>query len=518
MVDAVSPSPFAFPTHRARIGVAVALLATNVASAARAACPSAPLPACRLAAKSSVRIVDDADDAKDRIVWKWSNGPATSQAELGDPTTTTSYTACLYAGSNLVAAFALPPGGSCGGHPCWSPSGKTGYRYKEAAATTVGIRALTLAGSTRTHTRIGLDGRGAALPDLALPLATPLTLQLSNDANTTCFETILAATDLKRNDTTELDGRQTVTATTPLPILPSSGCGGPVAPYAPGTSVASSLEYQNLSRTFRVYLPAGYAPTNDVAVPLVFLLHGGFGSGAQIETASRLLPVADAEGFIVVSPDGVAGPSGVRTWNAGGCCGYAVDQGIDDVGFIRALLDDLEGTLCVDRRRVYATGMSNGAMLTHRLACDLADRVRAVTSVSGSNMTETCAPARPIPVMEIHGTADMNVPFDGGFGCGAAGVAFVSVPKTMDIWATLDGCRDDTLPYLDEGDGSCTTRSRCSAASDVALCTIANGGHQWPGGEPPAVGGLPGCPFGYQSESFSASEQLWHFFATHPPR
>ncbi len=157
-------------------------------------------------------------------------------------------------------------------------------------------------------------------------------------------------------------------------------------------------------------------------------------------------------------------------------------------------------------------------MLTHRLACDLADRVRAVASVAGSNMTQGCVPARPVPVMEIHGTGDLNVPFDGGFGCGAAGVPFVSVPETMDGWGVRDGCHDDELPYAQQGDGSCTARRRCRSASDVVLCVIPDGGHQWPGGEPPAGSGLPGCPFGYQSQTFSASEQLWSFFSQHPPR
>jgi polyhydroxybutyrate depolymerase len=250
----------------------------------------------------------------------------------------------------------------------------------------------------------------------------------------------------------------------------------------------------------------------------VLLLHGGFGSGAQIETASRLLEVADANRFIVTSPDGVAGPGGVRTWNGGGCCGYAAATGVDDVGFMGALLDRLEAGLCIDRRRVYTAGMSNGAIMSHRLGCDLAARVRAVGSVAGAMMARPCAPVRPVPVMEIHGTGDLNIPYDGGTGCGAAGVPFRSVVSTIDGWLVRDACKGRTRTLLQQGDGTCVNPSNCSAGTDVALCTIPNGGHQWPGGNPPAIGGLPGCPFGYQSQTFSASQVLWQFFRQHPAR
>src|SRR5262249_14955868 len=157
-------------------------------------------------------------------------------------------------------------------------------------------------------------------------------------------------------------------------------------------------------------------------------------------SASRLLAVADASGFVVASPDGVSSPLGIRTWNGGGCCGYAVAAGIDDVGFTSALLDRLEANLCLDRRRVYAARMSNGAIMSQRLACDLAARVRAVGSVAGAMMASPCAPVRPVPVIEIHGTGDLNVPYNGGMGCGAAGVAFPSVASTIGGWVARDAC------------------------------------------------------------------------------
>jgi polyhydroxybutyrate depolymerase len=214
----------------------------------------------------------------------------------------------------------------------------------------------------------------------------------------------------------------------------------------------------------------------------------------------------------------VAGSGGVRTWNAGGCCGYAVDNDIDDLGFIAAILDRLEASTCVDSRRVYAAGMSNGSMMSHRLACELADRIRAIAAVAGTDMTLSCDPARPVPVLTIHGSDDANVPFDGGLGCGLADVRFRSVPVTIARWNASDGCSGDVAATSAAGDATCSSYAKCAAGSDVELCVIAGGGHQWPGGLAPSASGLPGCPFGYQSQSFSASQQMWRFFAAHPAR
>lgn len=206
----------------------------------------------------------------------------------------------------------------------------------------------------------------------------------------------------------------------------------------------------------------------------------------------------------------------MRTWNAGTCCGYAQSTGIDDVGFIDALLDDLEGDLCIDRRRVHATGMSNGGGLSHRLACDLSWRIASVAPVAGTDNTTSCAPTRPVPVMHIHGSADQNAPFAGGVGCGPSGSDNTSVPETMGRWQERDGCPGDSRPRLVGGDGTCETQGRCHNEAEVVLCTIAGGGHTWPGGEPPAIPGIGNCPFGAQSTTFNASARALDFFALHP--
>lgn len=290
---------------------------------------------------------------------------------------------------------------------------------------------------------------------------------------------------------------------------PSAGCGG-TAGYPLGTTLGM-LAHDGLDRTFRVHVPPGYDASRPSSV--VFMFHGGGGSGEQLDTmSSNMTPIADRENFIVVYPDGTGT---IRTWNGGECCGAAVRNDVDDVGFVAALLDHLEGSLCVDRARVFASGMSNGGMLSHRLACELSDRLAAIAPVAGANMAPTCSPTRPIAVLAIHGSSDGHVPWEGGEGCGPAGVPFPSVDETIRGWRSRNGCSAASRVTFEEGNGSCATCEGCD--EDVTLCTIEGGGHSWPGGEPNA--GIIDCPAdGEQSTTFFASEAVWRFFVAHPLR
>ena len=290
---------------------------------------------------------------------------------------------------------------------------------------------------------------------------------------------------------------------------PSVGCTSSARPYPANTTTEGSILHDGMMRTFRVHVPPSGVGASSL--PIVLMLHGGGGSARQFETASSgMNVVADREGFIAVYPDGTGR---IQTWNAGGCCGGAVTNDVDDVGFIAALLDHLEGALCVDRARVYAAGMSNGGLMSHRLACELSERFAAIAPVAGTEMSPTCTPTRQVPLMHIHGTADGHVPFAGGLGCGPAGVAFTSVPATMERRRTINGCEATTTRVLTEGDGTCEGYTGCDA--DAVVCSVEGGGHNWPGGAPPA--GLVECPGnGGQSTTFVASEVIWRFFEAHP--
>ncbi len=487
-------------------GSALALVLA-LSTGANAACPSAPLPLCRNFGKTSLVL----DAVSGRFDWKATRGPATSLGDFGSPATT-AYSLCAWDDDGLVAAVEVPPNAICDGESCWSPKGSAGWRYTDPLGANGALESLQLSGSTRSRTK--LRARAIAPGGFTLPLNGNVVVQFLRDDSPICFESSLASAAFRSNDDDGASAKANYDSAAPVPALASAGCAAPTSLYPAGVSTNDSLVHDDLTRTFRVHVPASY---DGVApMPVVFLLHGGFGSGAQVETSSRILDVAEAEGFVVVSPDGTAGPGGVRTWNADGCCGASASGNVDDVGFVAAVLDHLEASTCVDTRRVYAAGMSNGSMLSHRLACELADRIRAVTAVSGTDMTYICHPARPVPTLTIHGSADANVPYDGGFGCGAAGVSFRSVPATLQRWIGLNGCSDTVATTSLNGDATCSSFAKCAAGSDVSLCVLDGGGHQWPGGVPPAGAGLPGCPFGYQSQAFSASLEAWRYFEAHP--
>jgi polyhydroxybutyrate depolymerase len=490
------------------------LLAT---AGAQAACPEEPVANCRLASTHRASYAHGGSES-DRFRWSWVGGPPTTLADLGDPRLDAAYSLCVYAGSQRIATIEVAAASTCDGSPCWSEIKGKGYRYRDGSGAAGGVNKILLKSDTKGRAKIRLAGRGPQLPELVLPVGQALTVQMSQSTGPACFESVFGSQAIAGDLASGFDARERIDAATALPALPSAGCDSALGPYAPGVSTAASLDMDGLSRTFLVHLPPSFPVANDRPTAVLLLLHGGFGSGAQIEQSSRMLEVSATEGFIVVSPDGVAGPFGARTWNAGECCGFAQTEAVDDVGFVSALIDHLGSELCIDRRRVYAAGMSNGAMLAHRLACDLAPRIRAIGAVAAPNATSVCEPSRPVPVVHIHGTADQHAPYAGGLGCGLSGYAFDSVLRSIEDWRARNACEDAAGATELVGDAVCETTNRCAPGTAVRLCSIAGGGHQWPGGLPPGVTGTPDCAFGYQSPSYFASGEIWSFFAEHPPR
>jgi polyhydroxybutyrate depolymerase len=306
---------------------------------------------------------------------------------------------------------------------------------------------------------------------------------------------------------------------------PSSGvtCSGKAKPGAADSTFDGGIGYYNVQvpgqdggvREAIVHVPASYDPTKGTM--LVVNMHGLLGNDVQEANYTKMSEVADQKNFIVVYPQGLSGSLGT-SWNAGVCCLNTND----DVGFIRHLVTKLESDYCIDPKKVFATGLSNGAMMSYRLACEASDVFAAVAPVSGSVEVGTCAPPRPVPVLAFHGTSDSIVPYYGGTDGIVHVLPIPSVAKSINQFKTIDACPDandtstdvdasfvDSKTVYQKGDATCRSWSPCAAESEVELCTITGGGHAWPGS---------GASFGagIASNDIDASSYIIDFFLKHP--
>jgi polyhydroxybutyrate depolymerase len=307
-------------------------------------------------------------------------------------------------------------------------------------------------------------------------------------------------------------------ATGPAPgdtaVLTPEAAGAGVKPGVDpvGTKVDATISLGGLDRTYHVYLPS--ALPRDQSVPLLVALHGGTGWGTQFEANSGFDRLAEANGFIVVYPDGVGlgrNADRMRTWNAGLCCGPAQKNQIDDVGFVSAVIDQVGADRHIDLNRVFVTGHSNGAMLSYRVACELSDKVAAIGVVAGSLAVDPCPTRQPVSVMEVHGTGDTHVPIEGGHGAnGVAGVDFPSPREGVATMARLAGCVGDPNVTAD-GDLTTTEWRACDGATTVKLVAITGAEHAWPGSAPTRVNAA-GPPY----PGYDASREIWAFLSTHP--
>lgn len=254
---------------------------------------------------------------------------------------------------------------------------------------------------------------------------------------------------------------------------------GAAVPAAAGASVPTErrLTVGGLQREYWVYVPRGYS--RDRAVPVLLVFHGGGQNPDKFWGVSGLNQTAEEFNFIAVYPAGTGALGRVLTWNAGACCAYAQRNNIDDVGFAAAVLDAVKREWSVDAQRIYVTGASNGGMMAQRVACELADRITAVVSVAGPLVAPSCSPKRPVPLLEIHGTADENVPYGGGTGSGLMKMNYPSIRQVMSDWARRDGC-ERAAPVKSAKPGLVWEAwGPCRDGSDVVLATREGGKHEW---------------------------------------
>jgi len=254
---------------------------------------------------------------------------------------------------------------------------------------------------------------------------------------------------------------------------------------------------------------------SEQPVSVVLAFHGGRSNAEGMKNFSKLNDYADNAGCVVVYPEGTGPAPHLRVWNAGICCGEAVEQGVDDVGFVTALLDDLAERLKIDPARVYATGMSNGGMMSYRLAAEAPERIAAIASVGGTMGTATRHPTRPVPILHIHGTEDLFVPLEGGRGKRSPSRAeFTSVAKTLNFWREVNGCAAEAvveeLPAPVE-DGTTIRREvyPSEAGAEIELYVVEGGGHTWPGQQPSLL------LLGKSTRNLDANRVIGAFFERH---
>lgn len=277
-----------------------------------------------------------------------------------------------------------------------------------------------------------------------------------------------------------------------------------------------SLDFGGRRRTYLLHLPKG--DDGKTARPLVVVFHGGGGNAPNAVRMSGMDLKADRERFIVVYPNGTGPVEGAfLTWNAWNCCGPALDDRVDDVGFVRALVEKLRREHAIDAKRIYATGLSNGGMMTHRVGCELSDVFAAIAPVAGALNTDACRPGHPVAVILFHGTADRHVRYEGGPPLETVDRRHPRVDKpvsyAVESWVKHDGCaaapvhtRDGPIRHDVYADGT--------EGTAVELYSVDGGGHAWPGGQKGRQHGNVDAP----TTEISATDLMWDFFVRHGRR
>lgn len=282
--------------------------------------------------------------------------------------------------------------------------------------------------------------------------------------------------------------------------------------FAAGSALAcsfkeenGSLEIDDRERNYEVFRPEHATGP----LPLVIGLHGGYGTGERFESHAGLLKVKGAKEFVFVFPDGYR-----HSWNAGRCCGSAEKENVDDVKFLRALIDKLVAQGYADPARVYITGFSNGAKMAYRAACEMSDKLRAIAPVGGSADVEEefCKPTKPVAVLHIHGDADKWAPLHGGTGVREKAGVQNPVADGVRGWAKINGCTHHQPEVERLAGAECSTHTGCQRNAEVTQCIVSGMGHQWPGDEPSAMFKRT---FGPPAPQIPASEFILQFFRLH---
>ena len=272
------------------------------------------------------------------------------------------------------------------------------------------------------------------------------------------------------------------------------------------------IPYGGRARSYIAHVP----PQRGRALPVVINLHGGGGNAANQQKYSLMDALADRAGFIAVYPNGTGRfQDRLLTWNAGTCCGPAAFGQVDDVGFIAAVLDDLAARTPIDATRVFATGLSNGAMMAYRLAAELPDRIAAIAPVAGTMVLANANPRRPVPILHIHSVDDPRALYAGGLGppfpLTTTRVFHPPVAETLSIWRKANQCRGEpeTIKSFQGGNQTASLLAYRDCAAPLEHWRLTGAGHVWPGGVQKYLPGL----LGQGTTLIDANAEMWRFFS-----
>jgi polyhydroxybutyrate depolymerase len=254
---------------------------------------------------------------------------------------------------------------------------------------------------------------------------------------------------------------------------------------------AFGIEYNGQSRNYLVYTPDDY--NSQKKYPLLFVFHGARGNAKDMQTLTEFDKIAQKEKLIIVYP---YGSTNLETpsffWNAFDCCGYAVENKIDDIGFVKKLIQVLKEDYSVDPQKIYATGFSNGGMLSIKLACEISDEFAAVATVGAAMFDLNCFPSRPIPIFFIQGKKDIVVPYEGGVGVNSSTKkAKLPAETSFLYWSKMHGCESEKSIETDKTIQ--LIASNCTTGAEVKLVAVKEEKHTWP------------------KENYPASWEVWSF-------
>lgn len=265
-------------------------------------------------------------------------------------------------------------------------------------------------------------------------------------------------------------------------------------------TINGTLTHDGITREYILYVPKSY--TTSDALPMVLNFHGYTSSANSQMFYGNFRAIADRENFLVVHPQGTVGDDGETYWNA-----QWNPNGIDDIGFTAALIDSISAKFNVNQKRIYSTGMSNGGFMSYTLACELSDRIAAIASVTGTmtvdQLNNSCNPENTTPIMQIHGTDDSVVPYDGN-------VWMAPIEDVLDFWREKNACQPyeftkvDDISTNDDSTVEHEVNRGCAENADVEFFRINGGTHTWPGSA---------IDFGVTNYDINASEEIWRFFS-----